>query len=46
VLDLFGSGSSAFDNETNPQEPPHKRPRKFLFPMGVPKPFVMAGNFK
>jgi hypothetical protein len=46
VLDLFGSGSSASDDETNLRELPRKCPRKFSLPMGVPKPSVMRGNFE
>jgi hypothetical protein len=46
ALDLFRSGSSAFDDETNPREPPHEHPRNFSLSKGVPKPFVSKGNFE
>jgi hypothetical protein len=46
VLDLFGLGSAAFHDETNPREPPHKHPRKFPLLEGVLKPSAMKGNFE
>jgi hypothetical protein len=48
ALDYFGSSSSVSDDETTPPPPgrPHKRPRKFPLPKGVPKPSVMRGNFE
>jgi hypothetical protein len=46
ALDLFGSSSSASDDETTPREPPHKHPRIFVHPKGVPKSSVMRSNFE
>jgi hypothetical protein len=46
ALDLFGSGSSASHDEMTHWEPPHKRPRNFPLPKGVPKPSMSKGNFE
>jgi hypothetical protein len=46
ALDLFGSASSASDDETTIWEPPRKRSSKFPLSKGAPKPFVMKGNFE
>jgi hypothetical protein len=46
VLNLFDSGSLAFEDETAPPKPPQKHPRKSHLLKDIPKPSSAKGIFE